>query len=264
MGIVCDYRERPVFEPLLPPGVTSFENLDAGDFHITSGDVTLVVERKTLADLAASLKDGRYAEQKARMLALAGGDPRRLAIIVEGVVFGQEPADTLIAGIRLGALRTMVLHAQHRDGIAVYTVAPDPAATAALVAHLADKLADPGEFFGNDATAPVTANYASLVRAKRGDNMTPRNVAVLQLCVIPRVSARVAEAILDAAGCDTLGQLCARLPSVERLAELRVPPSGRRLGAVLAKRVFEALSGGASACGPAPSARSAAQPGPSS
>lgn len=253
--IVCDYRERPAFEPLLPASVTSFENLDAGDFHI--GDVAMVVERKTLTDLAASLKDGRYAEQKARMLALVGGDARRLAIIVEGAVFGPEPPDTLIAGIKLGALRTMVLHAQHRDGIAVY-VTPGPTATAALVTHMADKLADPAEFFDAQPTP-----YASLVRTKRVENMTPRNVAILQLCVIPRVSARVAEAILDAIGCNTLGELCAKLPPAERLAEVRVPPAGRRLGCALANRVFKALNG-ASACAPAPSVQTAAQPGPSS
>ena len=44
--------------------------LDVGDVMLTSGasgDV-LLVERKTWPDLAKSLSDGRYAEQKARLL----------------------------------------------------------------------------------------------------------------------------------------------------------------------------------------------------
>ena len=42
--------------------------LDVGDVMLTSGASVLLVERKTWPDLAKSLSDGRYAEQKARLL----------------------------------------------------------------------------------------------------------------------------------------------------------------------------------------------------
>ena len=47
------------------------ERLDVGDVALMSDAGALLVERKTWADLAKSLTDGRYAEQKARLLAAA-------------------------------------------------------------------------------------------------------------------------------------------------------------------------------------------------
>ena len=54
------------------------ERLDVGDVVLTApgdGGATLIVERKTWPDLAKSLTDGRYAEQKARLLAVAAAPP---------------------------------------------------------------------------------------------------------------------------------------------------------------------------------------------
>lgn len=235
-----DYRERRLFETLLPDA--EFINLDTGDFHIVreDGELVLVVERKTLADLAASVKDGRYVEQKARMLATAEGDPRRLALVVEGALFGPEPPDTPIEGLSLGALRTLVLHAQHRDGIAVYNV-QDAVGTAALITHMAEKV-HPG---GPDRVSGGA--YVSTVRPKKSENMTPRNVAILQLCVVPRMSTRMAEAVLDTVGCGSMATLCAALSAdpdgfVKRVADARPDNGrGRRVGEAVAKRLSEAL-----------------------
>ena len=49
------------------------QRLDVGDVLITADSGTVVVERKTWADLAKSLTDNRYAEQKARMLSFVAG-----------------------------------------------------------------------------------------------------------------------------------------------------------------------------------------------
>ena len=47
------------------------ENLDLGDIQIISqetNDILVLIERKTLSDLSSSIKDGRYKEQKNRIL----------------------------------------------------------------------------------------------------------------------------------------------------------------------------------------------------
>lgn len=238
--IRVDYRERRLFEPLLPGA--EFVNLDTGDFLIVreGGELVMVVERKTLADLAASVKDGRYVEQKARMMATVEGDPRRLALVVEGALFGPEPPDTPVEGVSLGALRTLVLHAQHRDGIAVYNV-QDVAGTAALIAHMAEKVQPwPERVSGGGA-------YVSAVRPKKSENMTPRNVAILQLCVVPGMSARMAEAVLDTVGCGSMAALCAALTAdpegfLKRVSDARPGNGrGRRVGEAVAKRLSDAL-----------------------
>ena len=47
------------------------ENLDLGDIQFISqetNDILILIERKTLSDLSSSIKDGRYKEQKNRIL----------------------------------------------------------------------------------------------------------------------------------------------------------------------------------------------------
>lgn len=57
----------------------STENLLVGDIHIKKGDkVIYIIERKAKGDLDASIKDGRYKEQKTRLIET--GVPRHCII----------------------------------------------------------------------------------------------------------------------------------------------------------------------------------------
>ena len=80
MIIKIDYRERDLIELcqnlIVSPKVSSkltilTENLHVGDIVITDtdkqGEELLIIERKSLNDLAASIKDGRYSEQSFRL-----------------------------------------------------------------------------------------------------------------------------------------------------------------------------------------------------
>lgn len=59
--IIVDSREKADFSDLSSEKKT----LDIGDFHIydSKGSLELIIERKTVADYAASIKDGRLHEQ---------------------------------------------------------------------------------------------------------------------------------------------------------------------------------------------------------
>ena len=47
----------------------TFSNLDLGDYLFKyNGEVVAIIERKTIDDMANSIKDGRYREQKSRLL----------------------------------------------------------------------------------------------------------------------------------------------------------------------------------------------------
>lgn len=68
-----DNRERDVIETLIskyPETKFVTENLDVGDFIITDDDnnILVIIERKKFSDLSASIKDGRYKEQKERLI----------------------------------------------------------------------------------------------------------------------------------------------------------------------------------------------------
>ena len=77
MKLKIDYREKKLIE-LLKAYITQFglknidieiENLPLGDAIICdkNGNEKLIVERKSLNDLASSIKDGRYVEQSHRL-----------------------------------------------------------------------------------------------------------------------------------------------------------------------------------------------------
>ena len=69
MALTIDRRERSLIQ-LLPEA--SIETLDVGDVWCRLGDgvISFVVERKRVDDFAASIIDGRWHEQKSRLLAL--------------------------------------------------------------------------------------------------------------------------------------------------------------------------------------------------
>ena len=62
------------------------ESLPVGDVIISSTDETvrIVFERKTLLDLAASIRDGRYKEQSHRLQAIPGVHCHNVVYIIEG------------------------------------------------------------------------------------------------------------------------------------------------------------------------------------
>tara|TARA_Y100001970_G_scaffold288564_1_gene416236 strand:+ start:6162 stop:6956 length:795 start_codon:yes stop_codon:yes gene_type:complete len=68
MLLCIDYREKDLIQ-LFSPEMIEVCNLDVGDIMITDDNKKprLIFERKTLNDLASSIKDGRYNEQSYRL-----------------------------------------------------------------------------------------------------------------------------------------------------------------------------------------------------
>ena len=61
----------------------TFANLSLGDYLFKLNNENIVIiERKTIADYAASIKDGRHREQKARLL--SNFDIHKIIYLVEG------------------------------------------------------------------------------------------------------------------------------------------------------------------------------------
>ncbi len=83
-----------------------FENLDIGDYLFKLDDQPiLVLERKTIADYAASIKDGRNREQKKRLT--SNFQPNQILYIIEGDLtsnncnfqFNKVTKDTIISSM---------------------------------------------------------------------------------------------------------------------------------------------------------------------
>jgi ERCC4-type nuclease len=90
--MILDSREHKLIQ-LLP--LSTVQTLDVGDILI--GDQKgLIIERKSVADLEASILDGRYREQRSRCMAAATEKGASLVYIIEGVLRGNRMPTTAL------------------------------------------------------------------------------------------------------------------------------------------------------------------------
>ena len=62
--IIIDHTEHTIISALNKKAGYSIDNLSVGDFHVYFGnELILIIERKTISDLSASIKDGRLTSQ---------------------------------------------------------------------------------------------------------------------------------------------------------------------------------------------------------
>lgn len=89
--LICDVREREGPIKFIKNKDTTIETLKLGDYAICYKDIEhaiekilYIFERKTWKDLAASIKDGRYEEQKKRLIELNTIGDIKCFYIIEG------------------------------------------------------------------------------------------------------------------------------------------------------------------------------------
>lgn len=166
------------------------EALEMGDIVVKSDTETLVFERKTVADLAASIKDGRFREQKQRLL--SHYPPHRITYIIEGSyksIFRTTP----FHGIDGKAYTSAILSLQYRDGCHVM-VTPSIKETVSYIYEIANRVKSNPEKIAYSQANPDQETYVSslTVKSKKGDNLTPALCYVLQLSQIPGISVKLA------------------------------------------------------------------------
>lgn len=174
------------------------ENLPVGDIEIREGDdiPLAIIERKTVADLMASIKDGRYKEQSTRLQAVTA----QVWWIIEGTpsTYHRDPqAQTRMCSAiaSLGLLRnfTPVRTANTHE-------------TALLLNKLlvkAEELpkskiaTDVQEGGGGECAAGATVDYHHPHKKFKSDCITRDNIQAMMLAQVPGVSATRATAILE-------------------------------------------------------------------
>ena len=216
--------------------------LDVGDVLVTSGEDqepdgrrTICLERKRWDDLAASVCDGRWREQKARMLPTPG---LRYAYVVEGAaVEGWGGAHRGGHGVRHKALWAALVKTQLRDGMPVFHTR-SPEDTAALCAYLHEQL-HAGLGTTTEAAAPpvVIAGTASCTR-KRSNLEDGADALRAMLAILPGMSAARAHVVVAECG-NTAADVAAT--STARLSDIVC--GTRRLGPKTAARIKAAFGG---------------------
>jgi ERCC4-type nuclease len=247
LRVIIDMREEELWGLLEGwRGEEGFEGwrvekaaLEVGDIAILDqeGKELVLLERKTAEDLGASQRDGRYREQRARLLAKRG----------EGVQIGyvlEAPAwsPTLSRSWCMGAfkephLQMAIVRLQMRYGIPVFQAA-SPKETVQWIRRIAAALVtDPAVFRTGlaETASGAAAAYTEAIHVKKASNMNADRVLHTILRTIPGVGAAAADAIVGHVG-------SAGFPAVFALTEselAELPVGKRKLGAKLAVTIWK-------------------------
>ena len=210
------------------------ERLPLGDIilHDPAQEKDIVLfERKTLADLAASIRDGRYKEQSFRLIesaATTGFNTHHIVYIIEGDLSRYDERHTQITKT---ALQSAMVSLMYYKGFSVIRTM-NVAETADFILHFADKVAKEGPLSVADltttATTATTYSEVSTKKEKR-DYITRENIGEIMLAQVPGISAKMAAAILakyNGSIYEFLGDLHRKIANYEEsLSPEMSPPS---------------------------------------
>jgi ERCC4-type nuclease len=231
-----DVRERDLIPLLSAAPQHEAKQLPVGDIWIgLSGEQIqaggLVIERKRTDDLEASILDGRYREQRTRLLSYCQQTKGRPVYIIEGLL------DRFHARLSEKALLKHITRLSIRYGVAVFQTA-SLQETARLCLLFQEQLAEDSRVFelqGGEAVA-----YSSTIQVTRkGNREDPAIFASAVLQQVPGVSHAIASAILEKAGGHFQGVW--NLPEKE-LAAIQVSEK-RKVGPAIAKRLWSLFHG---------------------
>ncbi len=163
--------------------VAKYENLAVGDYMFrVNGVVVKILERKSLADLAASIKDGRYKEQKAELLSKF--DVGKISYIIEGdFKYSYDCDQVSLNGMSMNCLVGVVINTMMRDGINIMFTNNIDETISFLDACWRRLKDDPMKYVGGS-----NVEHVNVVRLKGSffENM---------LCQVPGVSMKTAKGI---------------------------------------------------------------------
>ena len=229
MILKIDTREREllkIWENLLV-AVPAFkdlkivvEPLPLGDIIINNGQIdNIIVERKSLSDLASSIKDGRYDEQSYRLNGLPHHN-HNIVYLIEGDL---TKFNSFKERIDKQTLYSAMFSINYYKGFSLMR-STNMDETAFIVCNMAYKIGkDPNKqpYFsqllakaedtnttlgvidnpdlesGLLAQQPQSKDYCSVIKKVKKDNITEENIGEIMLCQIPGISSVTALTIME-------------------------------------------------------------------
>ena len=195
LKLKIDCREAKIIELFqqFPEKIKGFTYevapLDVGDFHFLDLDddsLFLIIERKTYPDFAASIADGRYREQKLRLL--SSNALKKCYLLEAPKTINSK------CRVNLDAVESAMLGTAIRDELIVLTT-DNLQDTFRLLCKIAGKI---GEWkCKGKATTPAIDTNFSLISTVKKDNLTPKLCYLGMLMQIPNVSEQFATTICN-------------------------------------------------------------------
>ena len=215
--LVIDKRERALIK-LFQPDQIEVLTLDVGDVFCEYDDgANWIAERKTAEDLAASIKDGRWDEQKDRLLKSGC----TVIYIIEG--------DLRKAKFTYDALVGVCVNTTLREDVYLHRTS-DISETKSVIEHLVKK------FQSMVAPPKVLAG----ITCKRKKDSQAETIWLRQLMCVPMINESIATTIMK--HFVTMGELQQALRGdLKDFPEVRISPTSR-LGASRIKKLAEVFA----------------------
>ena len=224
MKLIIDEREHSLYDKcysaICAQSTPSYiqlskDVLPIGDIILKTDDNrdVLMVERKSFSDLLASIKDGRYEEQSYRLLNSSGFPPHSVIYLIEGMF--SQLRTTMEKKIIYSAITSL----QFFKGFSIHRTS-SVAESAEWLLYMGDKIerefqkGNPPYYLtqsflryftkpNESSSEPeipsselTSANYCSVVKKVRKENVTPENIGEIILCQIPGISSNSAITIM--------------------------------------------------------------------
>jgi ERCC4-type nuclease len=225
--MIIDYRERELIELIESPQIKNLPIADIWVGAFDEGDNPLpggvLIERKSVADLVASILDGRYREQRTRLLEYTQKTNTSPLYIIEGNLQNAQRIDPDVLQQWLNRLML-------RYRVSVINT-KDIAHTAKLCKILEKQFLVDGKCFLNEAV-----KYEETIHVKKKDNNSDPKIffnAAIQQC--PGISSTISQKIYEMYG----GFKKLNEASVDDIANIVI--GKRKLGKTVATRLKECL-----------------------
>lgn len=230
MKVIIDERETALYDKCYSivhteGNVTNIQLIKKviplGDILFTTDEdkPVNIIERKSLPDLLASIKDGRYEEQSHRLLHASGFPPHNIVYLIEG------STSLLRSNLEKRIVYSSITSLNFFKGFSVLRT-NGLQETAELIVWMADKIERDflkgkipsylrqqiaytnGPVQGQPVNEPITdstsgfiqstppPNYSHFVKKVKKDNITPQNIGEIMLSQIPGISSITAIAIM--------------------------------------------------------------------
>jgi len=217
MIIKIDVRERDLIEqiksfiamlPIYKNISVTIETLPLGDVILENeGSEKLIIERKSIRDLGASIKDGRYEEQSYRLNGMEIPN-HNIVYLIEGDVNKinkfTDKTDKL-------TIFSAIFSLNYYKGFSVIRTM-NIEETALFICNSANKIRKcDGEnkksYYSSvsksqeeevlEQSCSKADDYVSVIKKVKKENITPQNIDEIMLCQIPGISSTTAVAIIN-------------------------------------------------------------------
>lgn len=193
MEFIVDNRESTTdYYKNLGKSWITFENLDLGDYIFKyKGQIACVIERKTIEDMASSINDGRYREQKARLL--ENFQKPQIIYLIEGDL-SQNNLSFEFNKVSKETIYSALVNLYLRDNFNVF-ISNGLKQTYEFMDYIGRKLEKQGLTFLKKNYTNEMSLFHNMKSSKK--NVTPQLVYKLQLSSIPGISTSCANAIVQ-------------------------------------------------------------------